>query len=396
MSTYDRLLHDLPSLSAELRPLVSTILQGTDSMDPSHIDMFGREDGVRWWKIEPDGSKRLYYECFQVCCTSERYKDLAPQDVSGMVDALLASDHTTRHRMARYTLAKAIVQDSIERKQTSNGISLLMGQHQVLTPEAAQAVHELANVFSSAARVGAPDVEALYDVLMPTLTNTPAPGRLKQKRSARNEDNEDGEVASETENSVKGSSRRSTRKREAKRAKYRAESDDEEGRDSKRVLRSREKTDMMNLEAENTAGEAHAKLAPGKRFYRWSNGRLRAHRNILLFSEVALPGSALKGSLHELESSCTPSSVDISLCNFDISVEEILTVSSTSIPGILPASSEANHVTVFPISYSLARGMLARISALASRQGYRVHCKHNRLVDIAPRLNLVVLDARPP
>jgi hypothetical protein len=45
---YTRLARDLQNLIGDLRALAAIILEGTDSMDSSHIDMLGCAGGLRW------------------------------------------------------------------------------------------------------------------------------------------------------------------------------------------------------------------------------------------------------------------------------------------------------------------------------------------------------------
>jgi hypothetical protein len=64
----------------------------------------------------------------------------------------------------------------------------------------------------------------------------------------------------------------------------------------------------------------------GSRPYAYSNGHLRVWREILE-EEEKLPPTAVNGERHEVKSNCTPDHVNITLCDFPLSAEEILTVS---------------------------------------------------------------------
>jgi hypothetical protein len=44
---YARLMRDIPTLDSQLRLAATIILQGTDSMDPSHSDMLARAGDLR-------------------------------------------------------------------------------------------------------------------------------------------------------------------------------------------------------------------------------------------------------------------------------------------------------------------------------------------------------------
>jgi hypothetical protein len=117
---YLRLVRDAPALTGELRSTVDISLNGTRSMDPSHLDVTGLADtGVRWWRVVSDATKRLYFECFKLCTLSREYRDLAPTDVQEMVAVLEISDRTLQECAAKVSLTKAIAEDQARRRGTS-------------------------------------------------------------------------------------------------------------------------------------------------------------------------------------------------------------------------------------------------------------------------------------
>lgn len=94
----------------------------------------------------------------------------------------------------------------------------------------------------------------------------------------------------------------------------------------------------------------------GTTHYKFPVGRLRSARGILgVQDDSNLPPSALGGKEHELRSHCTPPNVDITYCDFDMSAEEILTVSPEfHLWGLFLQLT----LTVLPTSYSLAGSIL--------------------------------------
>jgi hypothetical protein len=109
--------------------------------------------------------------------------------------------------------------------------------------------------------------------------------------------------------------------------------DDEPVRPAKRPKRSKAPVKSAkshkDVESDDDEPSDTEKLAPGKKFVCWSNGSLRASRAIRGINDRDLPTTALNGPVHELESTCTHPNVDVRLYDFELSVEEILTVSSS-------------------------------------------------------------------
>ena len=58
----------------------------------------------------------------------------------------------------------------------------------------------------------------------------------------------------------------------------------------------------------------------------WSDARSHVWLHILCATSADLPATAFEGEIDELASHCTPTSADIRLCEFPMSIEEILTV----------------------------------------------------------------------
>jgi hypothetical protein len=127
--------------------------------------------------------------------------------------------------------------------------------------------------------------------------------------------------------------------------------DDEPIRPLKRLKRSQvlAKSAKPDEVVESQEGDPSdtEKLAPGKKYHRWSNGSLRASRTIRGNNDTDLPIHALNGPVHELESNCTHPNVDIRLCDFDLSIEEILTVRASAAPTFPLAELELTIILVF-------------------------------------------------
>jgi hypothetical protein len=311
--TYERLIVELPSLPAALRGLVITILSGTDSMDPSHIDMLGRVDGIRWWKVNPDGSKCLYYECFEICRINRECYNSAPDDVRGMVDALVASDHTTQCQAAQVSLTKAIIEDCADRERIRDDrIPALDARY--LTSEASDAVTQLVTFVLYHNHPAPINTTQLYQQTMLHHGSTTANPQGKRKR------------AHEAETAGVTSTKRSTAGDETFFSAH--DSSEEERRPSQAAKRAKHESSPKAARSRGASRQrAIGSLAPGKKYYHWTDARLRVWRELKGFADEELPSSALSGVLHGLESSCTSATVDPRFCDFDMSVEEILTVS---------------------------------------------------------------------
>jgi hypothetical protein len=432
---YLRLVRDAPSLTGELQSTVDIILDGTRSMDPSHLDVTGLADtGVRWWRVAPDATKRLYFECFKLCTLSREYRDLAPTDVQEMVAMLEISDRTLQECAAKVSLTKAIAEDHARHR----GVSLPTEQYIDFKPSTSPptAAEEMATYLVRHRQALPIDLAQLYasteslfsshSTTPPSSQTHPARGAAQKYRKINSNDGvepaRDDEVGAtssdeDTESHNDGRTNPSRRfkrsrastweddmnsdydehARPAKRSRVSVSDEDVESDDddlvppSKRakrpiVLVSEDEEDpdydepvrpakrlkraqvlvseddvesdddgpinpvkrakYLRASATNTSRSSgklksqkssrkrgskpkkKSRLPPGKKFYQWSTGRLRAYRTILNGDDKDLPTSALNGPTHELESSCTSPATDLRLCDFEMSIEEILTVST--------------------------------------------------------------------
>jgi hypothetical protein len=310
--TYDRLLIELPSLPSALRDLVVTILSGTDSMDPSHIDMLGRMDGIRWWKVNADGSRCLYYECYEICRINPEYYNSAPDDVRAIVDALVASDHTTQRLAAQVSLAKATTEDRADRVRVVYG-SIPALDFRYLTSEASESVTQMAAFVDYRDHLAPIDTTELYSQTMLQQGSTAFNPEGKRKRASET----DAGVISGKQNMAIN--------------KTVLENHDpyQEEEELDRAAKCAKVETSPKAKGPTAAPKQRAicSLAPGKKYYHWTDARLRVWRDLKGFTDQELPSTALSGVLHELESACTPPTVDIRLCKFDMSIEEIFTVS---------------------------------------------------------------------
>jgi hypothetical protein len=433
---YLRLVRDASTLTGELRSTVDIILNGTRSMDPSHLDVTGLADtGVRWWRVASDATKRLYFECFKLCTLSREYRDLAPTDVQEMVAVLEISDRTLQECAAKVSLTKAIAEDQARRRGTSlpteqyidfkpstspptaaeEMATFLVRHRQALPIDLAQLYASTESLFSS------------HSTTPPSSQSHPARGAAHKHRKINSNDGvqpaRDDEVGApssdehtESDNDGRTNPTRRPKRsrvsmsegdtesdydehvRPAKRSRVSVSEEDVESEDNepvrpaKRTKRplvlvteddedsdydepfrpaKRLKGPQVSVSEDNdesdddgpidptkraryarasaatngsrSNGKLNAQksnrkrsskpgkkggLPPGKKFYQWSTGRLRAYRAILKGDDKDLPTSAINGPTHELESSCTSPATDMRLCDFGLSIEEVLTVSS--------------------------------------------------------------------
>jgi hypothetical protein len=315
---HTRLARDLHKLTGDLRTLAAIILEGTDSMDPSHIDMLGRTGGLRWWKVAPDGTKRLYLECFELCILSQQYLDMAPPDVQDMVSVLEVSDRSIKDRMAEDSLAEAIAEDRSEREQASS-VATQQGNLRGSTSQVTVATLEML-AFLELRRQAVPiDAAQLYATTEAPSSNPSATPPMTRKRRLEATHPEESEASSNdkaglTSPQADMESEEDDLYQVAKRRRHLSTA-----ATGSRIKKGRTK--------QSTKSKKTNRLPPGKKFYRWSQGRLRVYRNILGFDDEDMPASAFNGQSHELETLCTPAAADIRFCNFDLSIEEIMTVS---------------------------------------------------------------------
>lgn len=97
------------------------------------------------------------------------------------------------------------------------------------------------------------------------------------------------------------------------------------------VTAKRLEVDSDNTKSEDaTAGYNLINVVRGRKASRWSRGKLNACEKIKGIQVSELPYSVFDQYRNELESSCTPVAADIRLCNFPVSIEEVLTVSIRS------------------------------------------------------------------
>jgi hypothetical protein len=383
---YLRLVRDAPSLTGELQSTVDIILDGTRSMDPSHLDVTGLADtGVRWWRVAPDATKRLYFECFKLCTLSREYRDLAPTDVQEMVAMLEISDRTLQECAAKVSLTKAIAEDHARHR----GVSLPTEQYIDFKPSTSPptAAEEMATYLVRHRQALPIDLAQLYasteslfsshSTTPPSSQTHPARGAAQKYRKINSNDGvepaRDDEVGatSSDEDTESHNDGRTNPSRRFKRSRASTWEDDmnsdydEPVRPAKRLKRAQvlvseddvesdddgpinpvKRAKYLRASATNTSRSSgklksqkssrkrgskpkkKSRLPPGKKFYQWSTGRLRAYRTILNGDDKDLTTSALNGPTHELESSCTSPATDLRLCDFEMSIEEILTVST--------------------------------------------------------------------
>jgi hypothetical protein len=328
--TYEALHELLPKLSPNSQALAVTILQGSDSMDPSHIDMLGRYGGIRWWSVSPDGTKRLYWECFQLCRTEPDIYNMVAAEVRNMIDELTATNHIIRYRAAKITLAKAIEQDEEERASACTGPGTILIGKEFLTPHAAQGAQEMAIFLQRRSQGLNTSCAELYD-RSPLESSAQKPS-FKRKHSTLES------AANVTEDEI-GFDQARDPQHESSLGLH-----EQNDSNASKILSKRRKpskvrvTDLESFHLEEEQHESDVTLKkqkrekkdgdldPGKKFYHWTEGRVHVARQLLGLSDHELPESALLGAFHDLESYCTSATTNIGLCTFDISIEEILTV----------------------------------------------------------------------
>jgi hypothetical protein len=87
----------------------------------------------------------------------------------------------------------------------------------------------------------------------------------------------------------------------------------------------------MEQSLRSSTGVYHRDWVQSRKRARWSQCRMNAWVKINGVQYNDLPEQAFDTSETELDSHCTPVAADISLCNYPVSVEELLTVSLQSL-----------------------------------------------------------------
>jgi hypothetical protein len=275
---YDRLVADIPFLPKPLANIVTIIVRGTESVHPSSSDMLGMEGGVRWWKVLEQGRGALYYECAQMCFMWPPYYSAAPETVKKMLDFIRAADENDdalQTAVRKFSLFETYKKEQHERTLSRNRKDWVAAPIQV---EAAT-------------------------------------------RARRHNDQEDPSDQSSHSRTDSSPHRISRIKRQRRIVEFDESSTEVFDPQPQAKTKPAKKAPKQRMPGE---------LIPGKKYYHWSPARLRVFRDIKGLADKDLPVSALGGPQHELESVCTSSAVDLRLCNVDMSVEEILTVSNPS------------------------------------------------------------------
>jgi hypothetical protein len=311
--TYQVLRETVNSLPKELAMLANTILQASQSMDPSHLDMLGREGGLRIWNVSSDGTKQLYYEVYELLTQHGPFYAMTSAQIQEMVDLLLDSKGATGHLAAKITLAQAIEKDRAERDEanatTRSGIQGFTQNN--LSRHAVQGAQELSNFLAHRTSHINTSAYELYGGLTVGEHSTMSPHSRQNQASILINDDTESDMSSEDEDASD-------------------EQDGDDGGEARASETAKKPTTRSKggskpkVKAKKTKGNR----GPGKKYYRWPEARLRVFREMLGRSDDELPETALEGALDELQSFCTPGSTDIRLCDFDVSVEEILTVSA--------------------------------------------------------------------
>lgn len=127
-----------------------------------------------------------------------------------------------------------------------------------------------------------------------------------------------------------------------------------------------------NQPATSTQGSAQTQVAISglsddymeSRKHLWSRCCRRAWLSALNHPRSSLPAEAFQGTSHELDSHCTPSSADTRLCDYAVSIEEILTVSHANWKWLEPELIRSQY---FPM-HSLWREVTHRLSTWTAIQ----------------------------
>ncbi|KAF2127480.1 hypothetical protein P153DRAFT_358366 [Dothidotthia symphoricarpi CBS 119687] len=262
---------ELPYLvfKPDLHILVRRVLDASVKQWDRQADRFENAKGLRFWQNLEDGTRRLIHEWVQLFDLCEHYLMIAPFDVQEMYAAIKATDARASHQASDATFD------------------------------------------------GLPDLE----------------------KAARKREKRDSRIKGTAGNNIAASQRTSHGMPKRKRADTTVMAETDETANSDSAIQHHDRRHQNSIadarhnfvaalqsdtKNKDTAEEQTPKKNKSKTHYRWSQGRLRVWREILRRPDAELPDSALRELVNELESTSTAASTNIRLCNYTLSIEEIL------------------------------------------------------------------------
>lgn len=332
--TIERLQNDLSKLTGNIYNIVQTVIKACKVLPRSDICL----DEICWWYMDIDGKLELFQECYLLCKSRRSYLTLAPEDVQVRVAFLDESSQLVREAAPKMAAAIAYLE------AWNWEVALKFGDPSDklgLTPDLT--VLEI----------------SIIDLHSESILNPPS-GDKKRKLSSLAETGNFMEYNSVVDTDRSGSPYTSVEGEPAK------------GAPCAKRLRLSSNYNLDNIHPMRRGdyrrrNEARPSfntpkkqgVQRGKRCTTWPAARVQMYLDEPRFGRADIPVKAFDYDFyHEFESNSTPSPVDPRLIDFDISIEEILTVGSIHIlllPALMVLQYLSQHTTYHEITWRIMK-----------------------------------------